>query len=86
MKHPLFGRQRRRPHLADEAGAAVVKIVTGLDAKNKAEAVSALQQVINTAKAATVVDDARKQLRALEAPAGQATGKAAAGKGKKKKR
>ena len=75
------------PGLADEAGAAVVKIVTGLDAKNKAEAVSALEQVINTAKAATVVDDARKQLRALNDPAAKApAGKAATGKGKKKKR
>jgi hypothetical protein len=74
------------PGLADEAGAAVVKIVTGLDAKNKAEAISALQQVIKTAKAATVVEDARKQLRALESPAGKAAaGKAGAGKGKKKR-
>jgi len=51
--------------LADEAGAAVVKIVAGLDAKSNAEALDAVQRVLNSAKAQSVLDDARKQMRRL---------------------
>lgn len=52
--------------LADEAGAAVVKIAAGLDAAHAPEAVEALQKVLTSAKAQSVLGDARRQLRRLE--------------------
>ncbi|MBM3878782.1 MAG: hypothetical protein FJ387_03545 [Verrucomicrobia bacterium] len=61
----LAAQQLDQPDLADEAGAAVVKIATLLEPPDKAEASAALEQVLKSARAKSVLDDARRQLRGL---------------------
>ena len=52
--------------LADEAGAAVVKIAAKLPATDKAAIGEALNQVLRSAKSGPVLDSARKRMSALE--------------------
>ncbi len=54
------------PAVADEAGAAAVKIAEKLDAKNSAEIATALNQVIKSAKSKQVLDNARKRMEQLK--------------------
>ena len=52
-------------HLVGFDFVAAVKIVAGLNTKDNAEATAAMQQVLKSAKAQTVLDDARKQMGRL---------------------
>lgn len=54
--------------LANEAGAAAVKICAKLDAASKADAAPVLNQVLKSAKAKSVLDGARKQMERLGIP------------------
>ena len=61
------------PHLADaavadEAGAAAVKIAEKLDAKESADIGKALNQVLKAAKSEQVLDKARKRMEKLNLP------------------
>jgi HEAT repeat protein len=58
-------KQLATPELADEAGAAAVKIATALGDAQKQKAIEALQQVQRSAKAKPVLDGASRQLRRL---------------------
>jgi len=61
----LAAKQLTDADTADEAGAAIIKITESLDAKYNAEAMDTLKQVIKLAKAQSVLDNARRQLRRL---------------------
>jgi HEAT repeat protein len=52
--------------LANEAGAAVVKIAPGLDAAARPTAIEALEQVTSKASAQPIIDDARRALDRLQ--------------------
>ncbi len=53
------------PAVADEAGAAAVKIAEKLDAKDSADIGAALNQVLKSAKSPQVLDKARKRMDQL---------------------
>jgi HEAT repeat protein len=61
----LVAKYVSEPALANEAGAAAVKICSKLDASSQAEAAPVLNQVVKSAKAKPVLDGARKQLGRL---------------------
>jgi HEAT repeat protein len=52
--------------LANEAGAAIVKIVPGLGANGRSTAVAVLKRVISTVPAQPIKDDAQRALGRLE--------------------
>jgi HEAT repeat protein len=52
--------------LANEAGAAVVRIAPGLDAAARPAAIEALEQVTSKASAQPIIDDARRALDRLQ--------------------
>lgn len=54
------------PELANEAGAAVVKIVPGLEGGERSTAVEALKRVISAASAQSIIDDAQRALDRLD--------------------
>ena len=56
------------PAVADEAGAAAVKIAEKLDAKDSADIGTALNQVLKSAKSPQVLDKARKRMDQLNLP------------------
>ena len=56
------------PAVADEAGAAAVKIAEKLEAKDSADIGKALNQVLKSAKSQPVLDKARKRLEQLNLP------------------
>ncbi|MBI3850995.1 MAG: HEAT repeat domain-containing protein [Verrucomicrobia bacterium] len=56
------------PAVADEAGAAAVKIAEKLDAKDSADIGTSLNQVLKSAKSPQILDQARKRMNQLKLP------------------
>jgi HEAT repeat protein len=54
------------PELANEAGAAVVKIAPALESGERSTAIEALQHVVSAATAQPIIDDAQRALDRLE--------------------